>query len=98
MKKSDAALVAVMANHIARAWHGLNVQEQRLLLWLVGQLAPFADGEFEPARLLAPVRGGGGVQRFLHSFPRLRNCFPPRAVALKSQRIYKLFFLNDLDH
>jgi hypothetical protein len=43
MKKSDAALVAVIANHIARAWHGLNVQEQRLLLWLVGQLAPFAD-------------------------------------------------------
>lgn len=40
-----------MANQIARARHALKVQEQRLFLWLVGQIDPFEDKEFEPLRL-----------------------------------------------
>jgi plasmid replication initiation protein len=51
MKKSNGEMVAVMANQIARARHALKVQEQRLFLWLVGQVDPFEDKEFEPIRL-----------------------------------------------
>jgi plasmid replication initiation protein len=51
MKKSNGEMVAVMANQIARARHALKVQEQRLFLWLVGQVDPFEDKEFEPVRL-----------------------------------------------
>jgi plasmid replication initiation protein len=40
-----------MANQVARARHGLKVQEQRLFLWLVGQVEPFLDDEFSEVRL-----------------------------------------------
>jgi hypothetical protein len=38
-----------MANQIARAWHALKVQEQRLFLWLVGQVDPFDDEDLQQA-------------------------------------------------
>jgi plasmid replication initiation protein len=51
MKKANGELVAVMANQIARARHALKVQEQRLFLWLVGQVDPFDDEDLQPLRL-----------------------------------------------
>ena len=51
MKKANGELVAVMANQIARARHALKVQEQRLFLWLVGQVEPFDDEDLQPLRL-----------------------------------------------
>jgi plasmid replication initiation protein len=51
MKKANGELVAVMANQIARARHALKVQEQRLFLWLVGQVNPFDDEDLQPLRL-----------------------------------------------
>ena len=51
MKKANGELVAVLANQIARARHALKVQEQRLFLWLVGQVDPFDDEDLQPLRL-----------------------------------------------
>ena len=51
MKKANGELVAVMANQIARARHALKVQEQRLFLWLVGQVNPFDEEDLQPLRL-----------------------------------------------
>ena len=51
MKKANGELVAVLANQIARARHALKVQEQRLFLWLVGQVDPFDDEDLQPLGL-----------------------------------------------
>lgn len=70
MKKSNGEMVAVMANQIARARHALKIQEQRLFLWLVGQVDPFEDKEFEPVRLsvtdYAALFGRGIMVRFIN--------------------------------
>jgi plasmid replication initiation protein len=52
VKKKNGEVIAVMANQVARARFGLKVQEQRLFLWLVGQVDPFAAAdELETIRL-----------------------------------------------
>ena len=94
MKKANGELVAVMANQIARARHALKVQEQRLFLWLVGQVNPFDDEDLQPLRLsvadyaaLFGRQGQGSIYQELEevttglAVKSRRDCFSGRGAA-----------------